>query len=97
MRKLLILLITGLLLAGGGTAAAHQYNKYQAERQRVQASAQKQAFDYTKALEASVAGLHNEYSTLHVECEKGLAAYGALSATVQKKLPTPSCGPVLPQ
>lgn len=102
MKKLLLFLIPGVILAGGGVAAADQYNIYQ-HRQDVshQAEVQRQAaIVKAKAVaEAKVTKLSSVYSVVHTECEKGLASYNALTPVVraQKKLPAPVCGPAVVQ
>lgn len=98
MKKLLIFLLPGLILAGGGVAAASQYNTHQKKVNAVQAAQQAVAEQKAQAIvtiQKEDASLRVQYSALHVECEKGSNAFQTLSLSVQKKVPAPSCGPVL--
>lgn len=102
MKKLLIFLLPGLILAGGGVAAAGQYNTYQDKQDAVhQAEVKKQAaiVKAKDVAEATVTKLSTAYSAVNIECQKGLASYNALTPVVrtQKKLPAPVCGPAVVQ
>jgi hypothetical protein len=97
MKKLLVFLLPGLLLLGGGVAAASQYNRYQHKVKVATKVVADQQAALLKATQAAHASVSAQYSALHVECEKGSNAYNTLSTAIQKKIPAPVCGPVIAQ
>lgn len=97
MKKHLVLIITVVLLSSVIVTAIGQYKNNQhkiivARQAFVDQEAVALKAEHEARLRVSTA-----YSLLHVECEKGVNAYNAVTKTIQAKIPHPTCGPVIAQ
>lgn len=100
MKKLLIFLLPGLILAGGGVAAASQYNTHQKKVNAVQAAQRAVAEQKAQAIvtiQKEDASLRVQYSALNIECQKGHASWDRLTLAVKKIAPEPNCGAAIVQ
>lgn len=94
MKKLLLISLAILLLAGAGAAVSRHHKNYQNKQTQDAVTAAVAAANTKKDGEISdiKTSAAAEYDALRIECEKGIAAYGKLTPALQKTTPLPVCG-----
>lgn len=104
MNKLLIV-VAGVaaagVITGAGVLVNDRYTEYKTNQQKIQQA-------NVAAEDVKVANVRHEdklvydklasaFEQLHVECEKGTAAYVQLAPATKTKTPAPNCGAVVPK
>lgn len=95
MKKLLLVVVVGLVFISAGVAVGQHYKNYQTQKsQEARVSAQKQADEIANIrneAKVNAEALNREVERLRAECEKGVIIYGSLTATQKAKTVRPVC------
>ena len=96
IKKTLFVVGVAIVVAAVAVLSVGSYKNYQNKHKPVPTVtvAQKNA-EVASAEDAVKQSAGAEYQALHVECEKGLAAYNALPVASKAKTPQPQCGPAV--
>lgn len=99
IKKLLLLIVAVVAIAGLSKAAVAHYDQYKNKNlAQAKVVALKQANEVTQAVNAvqkqadqKYSQLSQAYTSLQAECQKGVNAYDTLSPAIRAKLPAPNC------
>ena len=97
-RKAVLLVVAAVAVIGAGILSGYHYQNYKNQQNKItqKALAVEASEDAElKALKAGRAEVVTNYNILRIECEKGRAAYDALTNNQRTKVLIPICGAVL--
>lgn len=96
MKKILLIVLAVVAVLGVGVLSVDHYKNYQNKKaQDHKVAVDKEVVAVKKAAGAEYASLQTAYDKMRLECEKGVAAYGLLTAFNKTKTPQPVCGPAV--
>lgn len=80
-----------VVVAGASVLSVRHYQKYQNKQVQAAAVVEKKRADEVAEQTAQYDHLAGEYRELLAECQKGMVAYGQLTATLKSRTPQPLC------
>jgi len=95
MKRTALIAAVIALVVGATALSVQHYDKYQKQEAQKRQVVEDAKAKEIASLKADRADLVVKYEAQRLNCEKGLASYGLLTAVVKAKTAQPVCGPVI--